>query len=97
MTDFTNDQRNGAEEAFPGQPFGGEGYPTSDYRNGLTKRELFAAMAMQGMLAGDDGSSAAKYVAEEALKQADALLAALERLPPDRHHGGTTVEEREGE
>jgi len=45
--------------------------------HGLTKRELFAAMAMQGMLAQDDCSSPG-YIAEESLKCADALLAALD-------------------
>lgn len=44
---MSNDLRNGAEEAFPGQPFGGEGYPTGEYRSGLTKREYFAVFADQ--------------------------------------------------
>jgi hypothetical protein len=44
---------------------------------GLTRRELYAAMAMQGMLAGDDGGSSAEYVAHDAVKQADALLKEL--------------------
>ena len=47
---------------------------------GLTKREHFAAMAMQGLLVnmGRNGYSDAKSVSGEALKQADALLKALE-------------------
>jgi hypothetical protein len=47
---------------------------------GLTKRELFAAMAMQGMLACDKPSDLG--CAERALAYADALLAAL-----DQSHG----------
>jgi hypothetical protein len=48
---------------------------------GLTKRELFAAIAMQGLLSNADPDTNA-WGAEEAAKysvtQADALLAALE-------------------
>lgn len=51
--------------------------PNETYQLGLTKREYFAAMAMQGMLAGDDGNSSAEYVAHDAVKQADALLKEL--------------------
>lgn len=51
---------------------------------GLTKRELFAAMAMQGLLANSDPNTnewAADQVARYAVKQADVLLAELERGP----------------
>lgn len=44
----------------------------------LTKRELFAAMAMQGFCAGKMGEVAnEKIIAEIAVKQADALLEKL--------------------
>jgi len=43
--------------------------------NGLTKREHFAVMAMQGLLSCDGNMHDA---AEVAVKQADALLKALE-------------------
>ena len=44
----------------------------------LTKRELFAAMAMQGLCAGKMGEVAnEKRIAEIAVKQADALLKKL--------------------
>lgn len=47
----------------------------------LTKRELFAAMAMQGIMGGVPSSSqAAEMVAEWAVDQADALIEALNRL-----------------
>lgn len=67
-------QRNASEPAFA-MP-AGEGH---DPRFGLTKRELFAAMAMQGYLANghnlDDPSMT--RVAALSVKRADALLAAL--------------------
>ena len=44
----------------------------------LTKRELFAAMAMQGLCAGKMGEGAnEKIIAEIAVKQADVLLKKL--------------------
>jgi len=58
----------------------------SDGEFGLTKREMFAAMAMQGILADvgicvmrtGDGANV-NQVAEEAVKAADALIAELSR------------------
>ncbi len=44
---------------------------------GLTKRELFAAMAVQGMLSNSETACDPTNVARWALKQADALIAAL--------------------
>jgi len=54
---------------------------------GLTKREHFAAMAMQGMLASykelyeacQDGERPVKYICEASVNFASALLAELER------------------
>ena len=45
--------------------------------NGLTKREHFAGLAMQGLLASGDFADVS-YTAVESVKQADALLKALE-------------------
>jgi len=45
---------------------------------GLTKREYFAALAMQGLLACPDIAASRKAIAEEAVQQADELLKALE-------------------
>ena len=45
---------------------------------GLTKREYFAAMAMQGLMACPDISASREAIAEESVKQADDLLKALE-------------------
>lgn len=52
---------------------------------GLTKRELFAAMAMQGYIANHsivDGKDAGSWVAAESVKCADALLAELVKERP---------------
>lgn len=52
-------------------------FPVTDRRaHGPTKRELFAAMAMQGLLTTDVSGSA---IAELAVGHADALLAELEK------------------
>ncbi|WP_165424209.1 hypothetical protein [Pseudoxanthomonas winnipegensis] len=49
---------------------------------GLTKRELFAAMAMQGVNACSEFADArVEIIAKYAVEQADALLAALEKQP----------------
>ena len=62
--------KRGNEPAFPITD------PTNDFhRPGLTKRELFAAMAMQGMC--NDYEHMAN-AADVAVFAADALLAALE-------------------
>lgn len=63
-------------------------FPMGDMRNvkvggGLTKRELFAAMAMQGLCStftiGRDQPELQTATADSAVKYADALLAELER------------------
>jgi hypothetical protein len=49
---------------------------------GLTKREYFAAMALQGVIAGDSNHNFLKdqqYPAEHAVGLADALIAALNK------------------
>lgn len=56
-------------------------------RAGLTKREILAAMAMQGMLANqcvfDDGtSSALRGVAQWSVDAAEALIAELNKTNP---------------
>lgn len=56
-------------------------YPQGSHSNGLTKRELFAAMAMQGLLANLAAVRAEGFRDEEieefAIMRADALIAAL--------------------
>jgi HEPN domain-containing protein len=48
-------------------------------RGGLTKREYFAAMAMQGRLANTELSYDEKEIAEDSVKCADALIEELNR------------------
>lgn len=52
------------------------------HQQGLTKRELFAAMAMQGICTLDATLSGNK-IAEWAVDAADALIAALNAEKPD--------------
>ncbi len=48
---------------------------------GLTKREWFAGMALQGLLAEDGSSSGYPDAADMAIKQADAMLAQMAEMP----------------
>lgn len=48
---------------------------------GLTKREYFAAMALQGLLANDSGLITSK--ARDAVKAADALIEELNKTKQD--------------
>ena len=53
---------------------------STDIYLGITRRELFAAMAMQGMLSGPDQSkSSNRHIAEYSTDMADALIAELEK------------------
>jgi hypothetical protein len=56
-------------------------WPDEYGREGLTKRELFAAMAMQGLLADPYTSGSHQIVADESIKFADALIAELAKEP----------------
>ena len=52
------------------------------FQNGLTKRELFAAMAMQGILARPGMVIEDRiYVSQFSVAAADSLIAALEKEP----------------
>lgn len=78
---MTYKYNHGHDMAFPIAKTG----PNDSVQYGLTKRELIAAMAMQGMLSTGNCSVASpsqlpelyKQVAEYATAQADALIAAL--------------------
>ncbi|QSJ17706.1 hypothetical protein JYQ62_02165 [Nostoc sp. UHCC 0702] len=52
------------------------------WTDGLTKREYFAALALQGLLA-NPNNTITRIQAFEAVKAADALIAALE-MPPKK-------------
>lgn len=58
--------KNGEKAAFPGK-----------YGGGLTKREWFAGMALQGLLACDNVSGGPMVLATESLRYADELLKQL--------------------
>jgi predicted transcriptional regulator len=55
--------------------------PNSTVTHGLTKREYFAAMAMQGFVAATryDSDSDIEYFAQIAVQAADALIAELNK------------------
>ena len=75
---------NGQQPAFPLQPtFNSDGQICEEHYafEGITKREYFAAMAIQSCInsaVSVGGSAIPKAMAEMALEYADALLAALE-------------------
>ena len=66
-------------------PFTDDGEPLTQYHDGLSKREYFAAMAMQGMLATDAmqgvrvETSIEELTAHASVCYADALIAELEK------------------
>lgn len=51
-------------------------------REGMTKREYFAVMAMQGLIAQSDKAKSAAEFARHAVIAADALLTELEKIHP---------------
>ncbi len=81
---------NANQQAFPLQPIWAraEDVPAAPGQYGLTKREDFAARAMQGLigqveslgaLARDAGCDAEELLAAVSMKAADALLAELDK------------------
>jgi hypothetical protein len=84
MAESLPNEQNGKWPAFPGQARDTQGNPIAEYADGLTKRELFAAMALQGLIPtlptikSNNGVPVTEAViAEQAVIFADALLAAL--------------------
>jgi len=57
--------------------FPNSGNMTRFWESGLTQRELFAAMAMQGMQANSSVTRSEEVYASWSVRMADALLAAL--------------------
>jgi hypothetical protein len=68
------------EAAYPSQPLDGSGMPKYEAESGLTKLELFSAMAMQGLLA-HYGNEGAEECAYNSVNIARALIAELEKQP----------------
>ena len=56
-------------------------YPNTQH-HGLTKRELFAAMAMQGILSENENVYSQPQVAADSVSYADALIAELGKEKP---------------
>lgn len=73
-TEKTNDVRNGEMLI---HSFNSTDYSQGNFE-GLTKREHFAGLAMQGYLASNNGQTS-QYLAERSVKAADELLKALEK------------------
>lgn len=75
------DKTMGDEQAYPSFNQHGECFTTSD---GLTKRELFAMVALQGLVANssnmfDPGSNPCEILGNMAVDYADALIKSLNR------------------
>jgi hypothetical protein len=70
-------EQNGSVPAFPRIAFGSDGC-VNEVAHGLTKREHFAALAMQGILSSDSGQGY-EFVSSEAVTYADALIKALNK------------------
>lgn len=82
MNLMTNKMKTIAEEPInptPRKYTGADGAIREDITVGLTKREYFAAMAMQGILAGRNTYLLPEYVAAESIEQADALIEKLNK------------------
>ncbi|GEM_PF-4494362 len=54
-------------------------FPSYPFSTGLSRREYFAGLAMQGLLAG--GYSSSHLTAVQAVNCADSLLAELNKMP----------------
>jgi hypothetical protein len=70
--------KNGDKSAMPNQALGNDGLPTHEAEFGLTKREMMAMHMMSGLLSKPGHSFSEHNVARDAVRAADALLAALE-------------------
>ena len=72
-----NNKTHGDSPAFAKAAFYTDEYGIDAPQEGLTKREYFAAMAMQGLLANDSGLITSK--ARDAVKAAEALIEILNK------------------
>lgn len=70
------------ESWFPAKP-NDMAFPCPDSQSGLTKREFFAAMAMQGLCANSvpGGHHEFEFLTKEAVKYADSLITQLNKQP----------------
>lgn len=70
----------GNENAYPVISFDQEGR-SSEYEAGLTKREYFAAMAMQGILSSGDWPFDSQPIVKYSISLSDALINELNKQP----------------
>ena len=70
---------NGQEGAFACPDNGTESFTTWQGQKGLTKREHFAGLAMQGLLAKEGVWSSDEILAQRSIEIADELLKQLEK------------------
>lgn len=73
---------NGDLPAFARAEAGTEFNTTSHAQDGLTKREIFAMAAMQGLVSNPniiDNKNGQEWISDEAVKYADALLTQLSK------------------
>lgn len=66
----------GEQSAMPAQSIGQDGLPECPLSGGLTTRELFAALALRGLLE-NASVTRLQFTVEYAVRYADALLAEL--------------------
>lgn len=71
--------KNGDKSAYGIQAYYHEQFGPVPQESGLTKREMFAMAAMQGILANSNDRSPIEYVVRESVKASDALLNELEK------------------
>lgn len=83
---------NGNDAAFRTDGFVSEGGEFMNPAPGLTKREYFAVMAMQGMLANGEYSMSFDGEAKNAVFCADALIEALNKPLTSAKDAGDDVE-----
>ena len=70
--------KNGDKSAMPNKALGAGCLPTHEAEFGLTRREMMAMHMMSGLLSKPGHSFSEHNVARDAVRAADALLAALE-------------------
>ena len=70
--------KNSDMPAMPCQPLGQDGMPSHEMTYGLTKREMFAMTAMQGLCTHSADYHTFEDLISDAVNYADALLEKLE-------------------
>ena len=74
---MSNNKINPNEAAFARAAFDGYSGPIHREQSGLTKREYFAVLIMQSLLANPNGDGNPKYAARDAVEFSDELIKSL--------------------